>query len=137
MDNMDNKKSIQGKNKEGIRGKRNSNIYPSIYSKRYARARVVPCPQNIFSEKVLERKLRDEVARRGGLAVKLYSAYNTGMPDRMVLMPGGRVWFVELKSTGRKPTPLQRMTIDRWRGMGFDVSVVDSQQTLDDFIGRL
>ena len=54
------------------------------------------------SEKYLEKKLREEVRKAGGLAIKFTSPYFTGMPDRLVLMPKGRIWFVEVKSTGKR-----------------------------------
>lgn len=90
-----------------------------------------------MNEKLLERKLREAVRRMGGTALKLYSAYHTGLPDRLVLMPGGRASFVELKTTGRKPTPLQRKAIADLRGLGFPACVVDSPESLDEYLGTL
>ena len=63
---------------------------------------------NRSSEKWLERALADAVAERGGVAVKLTSPGLSGLPDRLVLWPGGRAEFVELKSTGRTLRPVQR-----------------------------
>lgn len=90
-----------------------------------------------MKEKLLERKLREAVKRKGGEALKLYSAYHTGMPDRLVLMPGGKASFAETKTTGRKPTALQEKAMGRLRAMGFKAEVVDTQEALDEFLGGL
>ena len=55
-----------------------------------------------MNEKLLEKKLREGVKVKGGIALKLTSISLTGLPDRLVLLPGGRVKFAELKSTGKK-----------------------------------
>ena len=58
-------------------------------------------------EKKIETKLSEAVRRRGGLAPKFTSPGFDGMPDRIVLMPGGHMAFVEVKAPGKKPRPLQ------------------------------
>lgn len=90
-----------------------------------------------MNEKLIERKLREEVRRRGGLALKFASPYHRGMPDRVVLMSGGRVAFAEIKTTGMRPTPLQEVAIKKLRQLGFVAVVVDSQKGLDEFMGLL
>lgn len=90
-----------------------------------------------MNEKLIERKLREEVRRRGGLALKFASPYHRGVPDRIVLMPGGRVAFAEIKTTGMRPTPLQEVAIEKLRQLGFVAVVVDSQKGLDEFMGLL
>lgn len=90
-----------------------------------------------MNEKLIERKLREGVKRKGGIALKLYSAYHTGLPDRLILMPEGRASFAELKTTGKKPTPLQEKAISELREMGFMAEVIDTQEKLDRFIDEL
>jgi hypothetical protein len=51
-----------------------------------------------MTEKQLEQKLKKEVEKLGGLCLKLTTPGFTGIPDRLVLLPGGKVWFVEVKS---------------------------------------
>lgn len=86
------------------------------------------------SEKKLEAKLRKEVEKRGGMALKLLSQMHRGLPDRMVLMPQGLQYFVEMKSTGKTPTKLQLHCHKQLRDLGYTVVVIDSTKGLDDFL---
>ena len=88
-------------------------------------------------EKVLEARLRKAVEERGGMAVKLTSQLHRGLPDRLVLMPGGKAFFVEVKTTGKKPTKLQAAVHRILREQGFQVFVVDSEQTLQETLTRI
>ena len=88
-------------------------------------------------EKFFEKKLRETVAKLGGIAIKLLSPSFTGLPDRLVLMPGGRVWFVELKSPGKKQTPRQLIVSEQLRRLGFVILVIDSEITLNEFLNDL
>lgn len=81
------------------------------------------------SEKVFERTLSKYVDDTGGMAVKLLSQFLRGLPDRMFLLKGGIVVFVEFKSTGKKPTKIQEYIHRRIRALGFPVLVVDSVET--------
>lgn len=87
-----------------------------------------------MNEKLIEKKLREEVQKLKGQALKFFCISFTGMPDRIILMPGGRVWFVETKSTGKKPTPRQAAVHGLLRKLGFEVWVIDSQESLDQFL---
>jgi hypothetical protein len=84
-------------------------------------------------EKTLERKLYSGMKARGGKALKFYCLSFTGMPDRICLAPGARIWFVELKSTGKKPSKIQEVVIRWLRSLGFQVFVIDRQAQLDEF----
>ena len=86
---------------------------------------------------MIERKLVDGVKARGGLCVKFYSAYQRGVPDRIILMPGGRIYFVELKSTGKKPTKLQEIFLQKLRDLGFIAVVIDTIDKLNAFMATL
>lgn len=88
-----------------------------------------------MSEKLIERKLREGIKSLGGIALKFSSPYHRGIPDRIVLMPGGRCYFVELKTTGKKPTKLQEKAISDLKGLGFDARVIDRQSELNRFFG--
>lgn len=86
------------------------------------------------SEKTLEARLVSEVRKRGGIALKLTSQFHRGMPDRLVLLPYHTIAFVELKSTGEKPRPLQEVAISQLKAFRFTVRVVDSTESLDDLM---
>lgn len=89
-------------------------------------------------EKDVERHLVEEVRRRGGIAPKLVSPGYDGMPDRLVLMDGGRMAFVELKAPGKLPRDLQLKRMDELMRLGFMVRVVDSvdkvREVLDEIL---
>ena len=70
------------------------------------------------SEKDTEAYLRGEIKKLGGKAYKFVSPGQTGVPDRICILPGGRVFFVETKSEGKKSTPKQRQQQKRMRDLG-------------------
>lgn len=88
-------------------------------------------------ERNIEACLRDSVKKVGGIAYKWVSPGNNGVPDRIVIIPGGRIIFVELKAPGKKPTALQQVQHDRLRALGCDVRVIDSRKGVDDLIKEL
>ena len=76
-------------------------------------------------EKVIEQQLVEAVKNAGGMCPKFVSPGFDGMPDRIVLLPGSRAAFVEVKSPGKKPRPLQLKRHDQLRSLGFQVYVLD------------
>lgn len=89
------------------------------------------------AEKKLEDKLREGVKKLKGEALKFYCLSFTGMPDRIVLMPGGKIWFAETKSPGKKPTPRQLFVHGGLRKLGFEVWVIDTEELLNKFLNRI
>ena len=81
-------------------------------------------------EKTIERKLADAVKKRGGMAPKFTSPGFDGMPDRIVLLPGGRMAFVEVKAPGKIPRPLQEARHRLLRSLGFQVYVLDDENQI-------
>jgi len=81
-------------------------------------------------EKALVRKIKDA----GGVAVKISAPGLDGMPDRLILMPGGRAWFVETKAPGRKLEALQKFRKRELEEMGFKVSVLDTHSKVNTFV---
>lgn len=82
-------------------------------------------------EKKVEQRLVQRAKDNGGLAIKWVAPSMSGVPDRIVFLPGGRVIFVELKAPGRMPTPLQMRIHDMLLKLGADVRVVDSLEGVD------
>ncbi|NWL89997.1 VRR-NUC domain-containing protein [Paenibacillus sp. 79R4] len=85
-------------------------------------------------ERDIETYLRDRIKAVGGWAPKWTSPGNSGVPDRIVFLPGGHTIFVELKAPGGKPRPLQLAQHKRLRGLGYDVRVIDSREQVDDLL---
>ena len=85
-------------------------------------------------ERQIEQKLVKAVKTAGGIAPKLTSPGFDGMPDRMVLMPGGCIGFVEVKAPGEKPRPLQLSRHRLLRRLGFKVYVLDSIEQIGGII---
>ena len=88
-------------------------------------------------ERGIEKHLKESVERRGGLCVKFPPMFFRGFPDRVVLLPGGKAVFVETKSPGEKPRPIQKTVHARLRRLGFRVEVLDSSAGVDEFITTL
>ena len=86
-------------------------------------------------EKEIERHLREGVKSLGGMCLKFVTPGFTGVPDRIVLMPGGKLCFVELKRPGQQERQRQAFVQKRLRRMGFVVfSSVDSWPKVDDVL---
>ena len=81
-------------------------------------------------EKVIEHALVMATRSKGGIAPKFISPGFAGMPDRLVLLPHGRMGFVELKAPGRKPRPLQLTRHRLLRRLGFKVYVIDDTRQI-------
>lgn len=77
------------------------------------------------SESSLERSCRRRAEAAGCLLLKLWPLV-AGLPDRLLLRPGGRVEFIEFKAPGEKPTRIQAFWHRRLRALGFQVHTVDS-----------
>lgn len=87
-------------------------------------------------EKQLEKRFRLAVRSRGGLCLKLTTPGFTGIPDRLNLLPGGRLFFAEFKYGGNKLSMRQEAVIRVLRGLGFEVWVVD-EFNIDEYIKKL
>ena len=88
-------------------------------------------------EKTVEHKLVLAVRMLGGQCLKFVSPGMSGVPDRIVLLPGGKAAFVELKAPGKKPRPLQEYRHDQLRALGFRVYVLDRPPKIPDLIREL
>ena len=77
-------------------------------------------------ESQLEQKLVHHITKLGGIAYKFSSPNRRSVPDRLCVMPNGRAFFVETKSTGKAPTPLQLHEHEILRSLGHTVLVIDN-----------
>lgn len=90
-------------------------------------------------EKDIERKLHKGVKalKRGALCLKFESPGFSGVPDRMILLPGEKVIFVETKKPGEKERARQEYVHGLFRGLGFEVySTVDNKAYVEEILGR-
>ena len=81
-------------------------------------------------EKQIEQKLVQAVRKSGGMCMKFVSPNFDGMPDRVILLPGGKIAFAELKETKKKPRPLQIARHKVLMKLGFRVYVIDSVEQI-------
>ena len=84
----------------------------------------------VHSEKRVEKIFTDAVKKMGGMAVKFTSPGLDGVPDRIVLLPGRKIAFVELKAPGKKPRPLQEKRMRQLKSLGFHVYVIDGVEQI-------
>lgn len=82
-------------------------------------------------ENVIEKALVDEVKRRGGMAFKFNSLGCNGVPDRLVLLPGRKIAFIEVKAPGEVMRPLQKRRKRQIEVLGFPVYCLDNQERIE------
>jgi len=78
----------------------------------------------------IEKRLIKEVEKIGGKALKFVSPGTIGVPDRIVLLPQGKMIFVELKAPGKKLSAMQEYRAKEYRTLGFDVRCIDSVELI-------
>ena len=83
-----------------------------------------------MGEKQLERKFTKVVKAAGGFPIKLLPFNLNGLPDRIALLPGGKLIFAEIKSPGKKSTKIQIYLQNKIQGLGFKVYVIDNQNDI-------
>lgn len=88
-------------------------------------------------EKTIEQRLVKAVKNSGGIAPKLVSPGFDGMPDRLVLLPGGKIGFVEVKAPGKEPRPLQVARHGLLRRLGFKVYVLDAPEQIGGLLDEI
>ena len=88
-------------------------------------------------EKIIEQHLVKAVKNSGGIAPKLVCPGFDGMPDRLVLLPGGKIGFVEVKAPGKEPRPLQVARHGLRRRLGFTVYVLDAPEQIGGILDEI
>ena len=84
-------------------------------------------------EKTIEAKLVQAVRTKGGLAPKFTSPGLDGVPDRLVLLPGGRIAFIEFKTL----RPLQVRRKRQLEALGFSVYCIDSPEQIGGILSEI
>ena len=97
----------------------------------------IPGKVEPMREKSIEVKLVDAVKTAGGVCWKFTSPGTAGIPDRIVLLPSGRIAFVEVKASGEKLRPLQCLRIRTLRRLGFKAFVLDSPEQIGGIIDAI
>lgn len=87
-----------------------------------------------MEESKIEKYLKKQIELIGGKALKFVSPGVAGVPDRIVLLPYGRIVFVELKAPGKKLRPLQEFRKKELEKLGFDYWIVDSYESIKDLL---
>lgn len=90
-----------------------------------------------MNEKILERRLVKTVKMMGGLCMKFVSPGLDGVPDRIILLPGGRIGFVEIKTTGLTLRPLQMRRKKQFENLGFSVFILDRPEQIGGIIDEI
>lgn len=85
-------------------------------------------------ERDIEKRLRRQIERMGGKFMKFVSPGNDGVPDRIAIMPGGKIWFVELKTDRGRLSELQKWQRKQLEALGCQVRHVWGRAEAADFI---
>ena len=91
----------------------------------------------MMSEKQIEQRLVKAVKAQGGIAPKWVSPGTDGMPDRLLLLPGGRAAFVEVKAPGKTLRPLQAHRKKQLEALGFPVFVLNDPKQVKEILDAI
>lgn len=86
---------------------------------------------NLMREQAIENYFGNKVRDQGGRCIKVVSPSMTGLPDRMVLLPFGKIAFVEFKAPGEALRPAQRIRQKMLVDLGFEFYCVDCKEKAD------
>lgn len=89
-----------------------------------------------MKEYAVEKHLVQKTQEYGGLCLKFTSPGVAGVPDRIVILPGGKIGFVETKAPGRRPRLLQRAVIRDLYRRGCRVATIDNLKSVEGFVRR-
>ena len=90
-----------------------------------------------MKEYAIEKHLVQKTQECGGICLKFISPGIAGVPDRIVILPGGKIGFAELKAQGKKPRLVQRAILRVLYRLGCRVAAIDNKKSAEGFIRRL
>ena len=99
--------------------------------------RLFPEMECRMEERFIEKKLVEAVRKMGGICPKFVSPGLDGVPDRIILMPGGRMAFAELKAPGKKLRPLQIRRKRQMESLGFTVYCIDGTEQIGGILDEI
>lgn len=88
-------------------------------------------------EKDIEKFLNDNIKKLGGRSYKFVSPGNSGVPDRIIFLPGGRIYFVELKTKKGGPSALQKLQHRRFKELGHEVYLLYGLEDVKVFLNGI
>ena len=88
----------------------------------------------MIREKDIEKYLKTEVKKAGGLSFKFSSPAHRGVPDQIVIFYPDLIFFVEVKAPKGIVSKLQAYCINQLRDKGCSVTIVYSKVDVDEFI---
>ncbi|MDT9411325.1 VRR-NUC domain-containing protein [Corynebacterium rouxii] len=88
-------------------------------------------------EKTIEKTLKTTIEKHGGICWKLTSPGTAGVPDRLIILPGGHICFIELKAPGQKPRPLQTHRHQQLTNLGAMVRTIDHPNQINNLIKEI
>ncbi|MCM1577817.1 MAG: VRR-NUC domain-containing protein [Ruminococcus sp.] len=88
-------------------------------------------------EKEIERYLSEQAKAQGGLSLKWVCPSWNGVPDRIVLLPSGRICFIETKAPGKRLRPQQKRWQERLVSLGFKAYSADSKADIDEILRKM
>lgn len=91
----------------------------------------------VISERYIEKRLRERIKEKGGMALKFISPGCRGVPDRLVFLPGGQIFLIELKAPGQKLKPIQKKMRAKFKKLGFKYYVIDSYEAVEVFLSEV
>ena len=90
-----------------------------------------------MKEYAVEKYLILVTRAHGGMCLKFISPGIAGAPDRIVILPGGKIGFAELKAPGKKPRRLQKAVIRDLYRRRCRVATIDNLKSAEGFVRRL
>ena len=89
------------------------------------------------SESQLEKIFCDKIKKLGGLPLKFVSPGRAGVPDRIILLPGGKFYFVEMKNEIGKTSIIQEYIFEKFAKLGFKVHIINSVESMKNFLSGI
>lgn len=85
-------------------------------------------------ERWVESYLVKRIKEVGGKAYKFNSLTCKGVADRLVLLPNGKIFFIELKSSAGKQTQLQKVFEQDVTKLGQKYLIINSRDSVNEFL---